>query len=305
MGKKDSIAFDTRFWHNVQPPEEMDVSRRFEYDEDAVALLRKWLGLNEGFSGKIIEVGCGSGYFTGLLTRMAPSCKIVAIEPDDVLREYAERKFDQNVKFLKGKAEEIPLPSNFSDLSVCHIVLCNLPDIPQAVKEMTRITKKGGKVCAIEPCGGVSQYFPDTKLTEILKKAGNAFGKGIWDLRTKHMDYSEDLENKQARYPEVFSSCGLTRIEAHGLLSVVLLSDFRRDSGEIHQWIRDRLASYEKNQERLSVILERGGLEKRLIEEYHQSWKRYIRNLARNPKQISKTHELQAVGRIVTIGTKP
>ena len=302
---RDIIAYDTRFWHNIQPPESMDITRRFEYDEDAIALLKKWLRIAEGATNTIVEVGCGSGYFTGLLTRLAPNCtRIVAVEPDDVLREYAAQKFTGKVEFLRGKAEEIPLPTNFSDLTVCHIVLCNLPDVYMAVEEMTRITKNGGIVCAIEPCGGAVEYFPDPEITEIKKKAGNAFRKGVWDLRTKLMDYSKSLENKQARYPEVFNSCGLTGVEAHGLLSVVLLSDPRRSSEEMLQWMKDRLASYEEDQKRLGVMLERGGLERPIIDEYHRLWKRYLGTLARNAEQIIRTHELQAVGRLVTIGSK-
>lgn len=296
------MAYNTRCWHNIQPPEMMDISRRFEYDEDALNLLQKWLRLNDGAPKTIVEVGCGSGYFTELLIEMTPDSKIIAVEPDDVLRDYAEQKLVPKVEFLKGTAECIPLPSGFSDLTVCHIVLNNLPNVYEAVKEMIRITKNGGTVSAIEPCGG-AQYFPDLEL-ELQKKGSMAFGKGVWDMRRKLMDYSKDLENKQARYPEVFDSCGLTRVEAHGLLSVVLLSDPRRKSEEILQWINDRLASYKKDEERLSVILERGGLQRSLIREYHQVWKRYLGNLVKNPEQISKTHELQAVGRTVTIGYK-
>lgn len=70
------------------------------------------------------------------------------------------------------------------------------------------------------------------------------------------------------------------------------------------QWMKDRLTSYEKDQERLSVILERGGLEGPIIDEYRRLWKQYLGTLARNPKQIVKTHELQAVGRLVTIGSR-
>ena len=92
--------------------------------------------------------------------------------------------------------------TNFSDLTVCHIVLCNLPDVYMAVEEMTRITKNGGIVCAIEPCGGAVEYFPDSKLTEIKKKASNAFRKGVWDLRTKLMDYSKSLGTNKLVTPK-------------------------------------------------------------------------------------------------------
>ena len=62
MTNENSLDCDPRYWHNVQPPEEIDVSGNFEYDEDATSLLRKWLRLDEAVSKTIVEVGCGSGY---------------------------------------------------------------------------------------------------------------------------------------------------------------------------------------------------------------------------------------------------
>jgi hypothetical protein len=35
----------------------MDISRRFEYDEDAILMLRKWMRLTDG-PETIVEVGC-------------------------------------------------------------------------------------------------------------------------------------------------------------------------------------------------------------------------------------------------------
>lgn len=191
----------------------MDVSRYFEYDEDALFQLRKWLRLNEAVPKTIVEVGCGSGYFTEKLIKMTSILKeIVAIEPDDVLREYAKEKLSPKVRFLKGTAEDIPLPDESADLTVCHIVLNNLPNVYGAVSGMRRVTKGGGIVAAIEPSGGGIDYYPDPKLNELEEKVGEACGKGIWDLRSKLIDYSKDLKQKRARYAEVFHACGLIKL---------------------------------------------------------------------------------------------
>jgi len=119
------------------------------------------------------------------------------------------------------------------------------------------------------------------------------------------IDYSKDLKYKQARYPEIFYSSGLRKVEAHGLLPVFLLSDPRWEPEEIFRWLKARLTLQEKDKERLSIILERGGLQRLLIEEYHRLNKNYLENLVKSPEQISKTHELEVVGRIVIIGFKP
>jgi len=302
---EDSLPYDPRYWHSIQPPEEMEVSRHFEYDEDALLQLKKWLRLDEPDPKTVVEVGCGSGYFTEKLVKMASNLKeLVAIEPDDILRDYAKAKAFSKVRFLKGTAENIPLPDQFADLTACHIVLNNLPDVHQAVAEMTRVTKGGGILATIEPFGGSINYYPDPRLNELEEKISQAYGKGVWDLRSKLIDYSKDLERKRSRYPEVFYSCGLVNVEVHGILSAFLLSDPRRDREEILRWLERWLSFHEQDWGRMREILQRGGLSEPLIQEYYEAKKAYLENLVKHPEQIPKTHELQTASRIVTVGFK-
>jgi len=303
---EDSLRYDPRYWHNIQTPDEMEVVRHFEYDNDALFLLRKWLRLRGMVPKTIVEIGCGSGYFTGKLLGMTSILReMVAIEPDDVLREYAEEKLSPKVKFLKGAAEDIPLPHELADLAVCHIVLHNLPDVHSAVSEMVRITKSGGFVAAVEPAVGGVNYYPDQRLNELEEKIGKACGEAIWDRRCKIMEYPKDWKPKREKYAEVFHSCGLINVEAHGILSVFLLSDPRRKQQEILTWLKKRLLLHENDWERTRTILQCGGLSQSLIQEYYQAKKAYLENLIKNPEKISETHELQITSRTLTVGLKP
>jgi SAM-dependent methyltransferase len=306
MMSEDSMHYDPRHWHNIQTPEEMDVSRHFEYDDDALLQLKKWLRLEEASIKTIVEIGCGSGYFTEKLMKMAPaSNEFIAIEPDDTLREHANEKLSPKVKFLKGTAEDMPLPNEIADLTICHIVLNNLPDVNKAVSEMARVTKCGGIVAAIEPGGGGISYYPDPKLNELEESIEEAYAKAIWDLRNKMMDYSKDLTHKKARYPEVFYSCGLTKVEAHGIFSAFLLSDSRWNPQEVLLWIQRRVMVHENSWDRKKEALRLGGLSEDAMQQYYHTKKAYLEGLIRHPESISKTHEFQAVSRTITIGFKP
>lgn len=283
--------FDPRFWHNIQGPFEMDVSRRFEYDFNSLKLIENWLRLCDSQINVIIEVGSGSGFFTEKLVEMIHNqVKIVCIEPDDVLRKYAENKFSGEIEFLKGYAEDIPLPDSFADLTVCHILLHNLPDIYKAVKEMVRVTKIDGIVAAIEPAIGNLYYYPDKKLTKIVEKVQRAFGKGVWVLRTKLMKYPEQLMYKPVNYIKIFHECGLSKVEVHGLLSTFLLSDPRWPREEILCWLKDRLKVLKENERRDHVVLKRGGLSEQEIMEYRQVYRKYLEKLISDPELISKTY---------------
>ena len=299
------IEFDPRFWHNIQDPFEMDVSRRFEYDEDALELIKRWLRLDNSQVKVIVEVGSGSGYFTEKLIEMTNGkAKIVCVEPDDVLRRYAETKLAGKAEFLSGFVEDLPLPSDYADLTVCHILLHNLPDIYQAVREMVRVTRKGGVVAAIEPAIGSFHYYPDQVLNKLIEKVQKAFGKGIWELRTKLMKYSREIEYKPAYYIKIFHDCGLTHIETHGILSVFLLSDPRRSRKEIIDWLKDRLKVLKETEKQDYVILKRGGLSEEEITKYRQKYRQYLEKMIENPELISETHEMEITSRILILGIK-
>jgi len=88
-----SLDHDLRYWHNIAPPEGIDRSRYFDYDEDIHLQLKKWLRLDEMVQKTIVQVGCKSGQFPEQIIKMTSNLReIVAIEPDDVLRKYAEEK---------------------------------------------------------------------------------------------------------------------------------------------------------------------------------------------------------------------
>lgn len=146
--------------------------------------------------------------------------------------------------------------------------------------------------------------MPDPDLNEMEEKAEQAYGKGIWELRNSPIDYSKDLKAKSARYPEVFHACGLKNAESHGILSVFLLSDPRRNTNEVHSWLKDCLRYFERNWSRSKVILSRGGLSEDFMQKYHQARTDYLKNLIEHPQKIAETDELQTYSRTVTVGFK-
>lgn len=70
QGVKGAIS-DSRFggWGKYQTAQEMETNRKYEYDSEFVPFICRWLGLSSRPSSMVIDVGCGSGYFTKIIAR--------------------------------------------------------------------------------------------------------------------------------------------------------------------------------------------------------------------------------------------
>ena len=78
-------------WSKLQSADDMDVGRFFEYDQYAAEMFKKWLP-ELSLGSKILEVGSGSGYFTGKLDYLYLKSEITCLEPDPNLREVLSKR---------------------------------------------------------------------------------------------------------------------------------------------------------------------------------------------------------------------
>ncbi len=128
-------------WAEYQTAEEMEINRKYEYDPESIPFMCKWLCPSPKPFSVVVDVGCGSGYFTKILAGcMKENGKVVGIDPDRRLIQEAEkickRKHISNINFKIGNVWKIPLESNYADLVVSHIVLSNIPRQFDAILEM-------------------------------------------------------------------------------------------------------------------------------------------------------------------------
>jgi protein-L-isoaspartate O-methyltransferase len=79
-------------WEKYQTAEEMKINRKYEYDPEFVPLICKWLGLSPRHPSVVIDVGCGSGYFTKIIAQcISEKGKVIGIDPDRKLVKEAEK----------------------------------------------------------------------------------------------------------------------------------------------------------------------------------------------------------------------
>jgi SAM-dependent methyltransferase len=99
--------------------------------------------------GRILENGCGVGMY---VERLAPfGGTVVGLEYD---YERAADAGSRSKRVLNAAGESLPLPSNAFDLILSHEVLEHVQDDAQAVREMTRVLRPGGRIVLFVPNRG-------------------------------------------------------------------------------------------------------------------------------------------------------
>jgi SAM-dependent methyltransferase len=97
----------------------------------------------------VLENGCGVGMY---VEHMAPyGGKIVGLEYDF---ERAAEAGSRSKRTLNAAGEFLPLPSGTFDLILSHEVLEHVQDDTQAVREMVRVLRPGGRIVLFVPNRG-------------------------------------------------------------------------------------------------------------------------------------------------------
>jgi ubiquinone/menaquinone biosynthesis C-methylase UbiE len=100
-----------------------------------------------GLSGRVIEVGAGSGAnFSHYPTSVS---EVVAVEPERYLRERAQQaaaRAPAPVSVVEGGADQLPGEAESFDAGVVALVLCTVPDQQSALAELHRVIRPGGEL---------------------------------------------------------------------------------------------------------------------------------------------------------------
>ena len=151
-------------------------------------------------NGIMLDVGCGEGRHIFGVMQDYPQMKCVGLDMDNASLNKAEEGYqyfesisNAGAEFVKGSAYSLPFPDESIDLIVCSEVLEHLQEYNDAVVEIHRVLKPGGKFYASVPAswpekvcwslskdyqnqpGGHLRIFSQLELVSEIKESGFKF----------------------------------------------------------------------------------------------------------------------------------
>jgi len=116
------------------------------------AALRRWRAeVTTGLSGRILEIGFGSGtnvdYYPSTIDR------VFAVEPSATAMRLARRRIIGSaivIEHVGLDGQSISLPDDYCDYALCTFSLCTIPDPDAALAEVRRVVRPGGGLHFLE-----------------------------------------------------------------------------------------------------------------------------------------------------------
>lgn len=107
--------------------------------ETEFRLLVDALGLAPGES--LLDVGCGTGYFTRLFAARA-GAHVVGLDPDVAWLRFAHERVERNEAYAAGRGERLPFRDRSFDCTIAVTSLCFIRAERVALREIVRVTRK-------------------------------------------------------------------------------------------------------------------------------------------------------------------
>jgi SAM-dependent methyltransferase len=185
------------------------------WSRQVAPLFLSWLNIPDG--RRWLDVGCGTGALcAAIVDRCSPS-SVTGVEPSEGFLKAAEENLAGRAALYQGSATAIPLSDASVDVVVSGLVLNFVPNQRAALREMARVTGKGGTVAAY-----VWDYAGKMELMRYF-----------WDVAVE-LDPGAAMMDEGVRFPmchpesleKLFASTGLEEIEVRAIDIPTLFANF-------------------------------------------------------------------------------
>ncbi|WP_284036616.1 class I SAM-dependent methyltransferase [Neobacillus sp. 114] len=110
----------------------------------------------------VLDIGTAAGHTALAFAPFVKKCMGVDITEEmvKVATDYAKERGCENVTFQQADAESLPFPDAMFDIVTCRYAAHHFPNVRKAVKEISRVLKKGGHFLLVD------HYAPEDKVLD-------------------------------------------------------------------------------------------------------------------------------------------
>jgi SAM-dependent methyltransferase len=169
-------------------------------------------------SGRVLDVGSGTGSLAFAIVDRKPGCHVLGIDPSKEYIAYANSKnsFADRVRFEIGDAQALRFPDAAFQASLSLLVFNFIPDPAKALREVRRVTTPGGRISA-----AVWDYGAGMRMLRAFWDAAVSIDAGAEKLDEKHMPLCRAGELSQA-----WKQAGLEDVHEQPLDSAMRFESF-------------------------------------------------------------------------------
>lgn len=152
-------------------------------------LLNQLGGLAPERAGRVLDLGCGTGYFAERLSHRLPGAQLIGLDIAEGMLSFARQERSVPAVWLCADAEELPLADRSVDLVFSSLSVQWCEHLPSLFGELWRVLKPGGQLVfstlgprtlwelksawqAVDGYVHVNRFSAETSVTGALEGAG-------------------------------------------------------------------------------------------------------------------------------------
>lgn len=173
-------------------------------------------------SSKVLDLATGTADLAILVAQTEPGVQITGLDPSVKMLEVGQQKIaaeqlTDRITLVEGDAQKLPFPDHSFDGVCMAFGIRNVPDRKQALREMSRVTKPGGRIAILElaePKGGVMGSLARFHVHTVVPWLGSLLsGSAEYRYLQRSIAAFPDAQD----FAKLMSTCGLRMLSVEPL----------------------------------------------------------------------------------------